>query len=344
MRVILFQTEDFLILSYPAMLLLAVVAALVTLAWRIRRTSLDHSAVLIPLVVAVLIGWLGSRLAAGLINGNSGGFSFRLLLPTEHVPGSFSIFIAIALPILLLGLWHQRTGVWVCLDVLAPSALAALAVAKVGCLLAGCCAGAECPADWGIRYPYGSRPYAMQVEAGRITPPQALLRTDEHGNARLFGHVDFLEGVRHAPHEELAKHAEEYGLTYSEMVALAESERSAPVWPVPVFYTISSGILWLLAEIIFARSSRAGWTSATVLIAYAVMRLAFDPFLSEPLRAGTGMVLARTAALMSLVGGVGLVILCMLGRTPETRGKESKESTRYADAQRTPRQGVRDDL
>jgi len=317
MRVILFQTEDFLILSYPAMLLLAVVAALVTLAWRIRRTSLDHSAVLIPLVVAVLIGWLGSRLAAGLIKGGSGGFSFRLLLPTEHVPGSFSIFIAVALPILLLGLWHQRSGVLVCLDVLAPSALAALAVAKVGCLLAGCCAGAKCPADWGIHYPYGSRPYAMQVEAGRITPPEALLRKGEDGNAQLFGHIDFLRAVRRTPPEELTQHAERYGLTYAEMLALAESERSAPVWPVPLFYSVSAGLLWLGAERVFVRSRRAGWTTAMVLIAYAVIRLGFDHLLAMPRGAGIGAPLGQATALVSLVGGMSLATHHVLRKTPE---------------------------
>ena len=304
MRVILFQTEDFLILSYPAMLLLAVMAALVTLAWRIRRPSLDHSAVLIPLVVAVLIGWLGSRLAVGLIKEGARGFSLRLLLPTEHVSGSFSIFLAIALPVLMLGLWRKRASVLACLDVFAPSALAAFAIAKIGCLLAGCCAGGECPPGWGIRYPYGSRPYALQVATGTVKPPEVLLNKDENGATHLFGHIDFL-------------HAGQYALTYAEMLRLAESERSAPVWPVPLFYSVSAGLLWLVAEAVFARSRRAGWTVATVLTVYAAMRLGFDPLLPEPLSAGLGTALARSAALVSLIGGISLACLCMLGKTPE---------------------------
>jgi phosphatidylglycerol:prolipoprotein diacylglycerol transferase len=317
MRVILFQTEDFVILSYPVMLLLAIVAALGTLAWRAGRSPIDHTSLLIPLAVAVIVGWLGSRLAAGLIKEGPRGFSLRLLLPTEHVSGSFSIFLAIAIPVLMLGLWRQRTGVLACLDVFAPSALAAFAVAKVGCLLAGCCAGGECPPGWGIRYPYGSRPYALQVATGTVKPPEVLLNKDENGATHLFGHIDFLRAVRRAPPDELTRHAGQYTLTYAEMLRLAESERSAPVWPVPLFYSVSAALLWLVAETVFAHSRRAGWTTAMVLTAYAAMRLGFDLLLAEQPSTGLGTALARSAALVSLIGGISLACLCMLGKTPE---------------------------
>jgi prolipoprotein diacylglyceryltransferase len=315
MRVILFGTEDFFILSYPVMVLLAVLAGLGTLAWRTRRYSFDRAALLVPLTVALLIGWLGSRLAIGLFKEGMRGFSWRLFLPTEHTPMSFTVFVTIACPVLLLGLWRRRASPLACLDMLAPSALVAFAVAKVGCLLAGCCGGGDCPAGWGLRYPYGSRPYALQVARGRIKPPEVLLRKEENGNADLFGHIDFLRAVRRAPPEELSEHAQRHGITYAELVRLAEMERSEPVWPVPLFYSVSAGLLWLAAEVVFVRSRRAGWTLAVVLVSYAAMRLGFDLLLAQPARPTLGIPVAQLVALVPLIAGIVLAILCVLKKT-----------------------------
>jgi prolipoprotein diacylglyceryltransferase len=156
----------------------------------------------------------------------------------------------------------------------------------------------------------------LQVANGRIKPAQALLRNEENGNPELFGHVDFLRAVRPAPPEELTRHARRYGLTYAEWVRLAERERSEPVWPVPLFYSVSAGLLWLVAEAVFVRSRRAGWTLAVVLVAYAAMRLGLDLLVAHPGRPSLGIPMAQLIAFVPLIAGIVLAILCALKKTP----------------------------
>jgi prolipoprotein diacylglyceryltransferase len=306
MQVVLFETEHFVVLAYPAMILLAIAAGLGTLACRGRKRPVDHAAV---------AGWLGGRLAMGLHKHGLQGISLRHFLPTEHVPQSFSVFSAVALPVLLLALWRRHIASLAHLDLLAPSAFAALAIAKIGCLLAGCCAGAECPADRGIRYPYGSLPYAMQTARSTIHPPDALVRTEDNGATSLFGHIDFLRAVRRAPPEELTRQAAHYALTYDQWVQLARNQRSNPVWPVPLFYTIAAGILWLIAEAVYRSNTRPGSTLALVLLTYAAMRFSFDRLLAQSGTPILGLPMAQLVALVPLIAGASIAILGMRKKT-----------------------------
>lgn len=311
MQPILLETGQHVVLSYPVMLFLAVASGLGALAVRARRGTVEQADLVSALTIALLAGWLGSRLATGVYKHGLQGIAVGEFLPTEHVPQSFSIFSAVALPVLLLELWRRRMPLLACLDLLAPSACVAIAVAKVGCLLAGCCAGAECPASWGIRYPYASRPYAMQVAELRVQPPAALVKSEEDGAASLFGHLDSLRAVRGAPPEELVRHAARYGLTYAQWVQLAEKERSNPVWPVPLFYVVAALLLWIAAEVVYRRSTRAGCTLALVLIAYAAMRFCFDPLLAQPGPLILGLPMAQLVALVPLIAGAIIAALCL---------------------------------
>ena len=62
------------------------------------------------------------------------------------------------------------------MDAEAPSLLVALAVSKVGCLLAGCCYGQLYEGAWGVRYPFGSHAYVWRYEAGMVLVWYGLIR------------------------------------------------------------------------------------------------------------------------------------------------------------------------
>ena len=315
MRVVLARTGDLLLLSYPAMILLGILAALGTLAWRVRNRPLDRAALAGSLTSAVLVGWLGTRLVVVLLRGGLSGLSLGIFFPTRHSTTSFTIFALVASPIVLLDLWRRRLPILAYLDAMAPSVLVLLALAKVGCLLAGCCAGSECPAGWwGMRYPYGSAPYIAQVANGTLRPPDALLRDDDDAHERLFGHVDFLRGVRHDPPEELTAHAARHGMTYPEWVQLAEGERSRPVWPVPLWYSLTAALIWIAAEVVYRRSVQPGWAMSVVLIGYAGMRLGFDPFVAKAGRTILGVPVTQAVAIVSLAVGIALAARCWVKR------------------------------
>lgn len=75
-----------------------------------------------------------------------------LALPPLLLPG---------VPIALLG------------DLVAISTALGLAVARFGCLAAGCCFGTVCALPWAISFPPGSRASALQFAAGLLPSPNA---------------------------------------------------------------------------------------------------------------------------------------------------------------------------
>ena len=315
MRVVLLRIGHLTVLSYPAFIALAIALGLASLAWRLRASRTSQARLLNAVLFSLLAGWAGSRIAFALLAGDTSVPAWSRLLPTQSSGMSFTAFGLFAAPVFVAILWPHRARLLGHLDAVAPSTMAGLAVAKAGCLLAGCCAGAICSSSYGVTYPYGSRPYVQQAASGQIAPPATLRFPSADGTLRLMGHVDFLHAVKENPPSELIALAQDQGLTFSELVAIADSERSLPVWPVPMAFTVTAAALWIAAEIVYRGSRRTGWTTATVLIGYALIRLAFDPFLAPPSHPAA-FPLATLTAVAALLSGLTIGILCLRGESP----------------------------
>ena len=54
-------------------------------------------------------------------------------------------------------------------DVLTPSLVLGMAIGRIGCFFNGCCFGGECDLPWALRFPWGSPPFAQQVEQGKLS-------------------------------------------------------------------------------------------------------------------------------------------------------------------------------
>ena len=376
MRVLLFRVGSVSIFSYPVMMLLAVAAAWGMLVWRTRRGSIDHVRLAAAVLAAIVAGWIGSRLTVALVRHGLSGLSIQAFQPAARTGMSFTGFMALGLPAFLLCLRRRNRPLLPYFDAVAPSAPLALALAKVGCLLAGCCAGAVCAEGWGLRYPYGSMPYVRDVDEGRLEVPDALVVPRADGTPRVLAHIDFLRAVRGDPPVELVDHAQRHGLTYAELLAAAEQERSLPRWPVPAWYILAASVLWVLAEILYRRTTPralgsglrrvtspwrcmgsarpstrrargflvstngeaelaahaacdvtrrsgttgSGWPLATVLLGYAGMRFAFDPFLTTPSHTVAGLNLAQLAAAVPFTLGLAVAALAALKKTGDVDG------------------------
>ena len=311
MRPVLLRTDSFTVGSFPSLVTLAVALAVVALAVRAERRDLDQPVLVRTIIITVLAGWVGVRVLSSLVTHGVAGLQWGLLLPTERVGQSLSAFLLVAFPIALVCLARQRGRMLAYLDAIAPSLLIGVAVAKIGCLLAGCCAGRECPPTWGIRYPYGSLVYWQQWQSGRIDPPAPLLRTDAEGRERLLGHAAWLSAQRKTPPPALVKHAQAHGLSVAAVLDRVASQRSLPVWPVPVWYIITASLLWIVAEILFRRTRQVGWTTGFVLVAYASMRLGFDGFVAVTDRLSPNLTISQLTALPIAVLGIALLITCL---------------------------------
>ena len=96
--------------------------------------------------------------AKALFDLRYGQFAVRALLEMDHYRagglwGGLPAYFVLAIPLVLLLTRRRRAG----LDLVALSIPVPWIVAKVGCLLNGCCHGRSCSLPWAITFPEGAR-------------------------------------------------------------------------------------------------------------------------------------------------------------------------------------------
>jgi len=305
LRPVLFRSESFAVGSYPFMVLLAAVLAVVTIELRAGRRDVGRSRLLWTVLISRVGGGVGGRVLPVLIHLGPAHVRWSLLNPANQAGLSLSMFLIVAAPLAALCLYGDRRRGLVYFDVAAPSLLLGLAVVKVGCLLAGCCAGQTCTSRWGLTYPYGSIPYARQWRERTVSVPEELLQHRADGRVGLLSEAPRLSASVKEPAVRLEAHAEAHRLGWAELVAAVEAERSRPLWPVPLWYVAAGGVLWLAAESVYRRVARPGATIGFVLCAYGVMRFVFDGFVADlppwMLNLASTQVLAAVATLLGLL-------------------------------------------
>jgi phosphatidylglycerol:prolipoprotein diacylglycerol transferase len=301
------------------MMFLAVVVAIAATIWRARRRSIDPSMLAPALISGLLCGWFLSR-AEMLVDPVVRKEGWRVFSPFETAGGSLTFFGAGAALGVLIFLRVRREPILPVADVVAPSILYAVGIAKIGCLMAGCCAGATCPRALGIAYPYGSIIHEHQFMHGQITLPDELVldKPDPKRRSRLLGHLQVLRIVSESPAG--TETPEERGRAITpELTALAAKYESLPVYPVPIAMSVAALLCGVLAEYVFRTSRKAGATIAFVLIAYGAMRLGMDWLLADRGAVWYGLSSAQWAGVMSILAG------CVVWRVSERSVGVSRE-------------------
>ena len=187
--------------SYKAALLVACVAAVaVTIQAGAARGFPKER--LYPLMLWVFVGVvLGSdalaRLDRCFTTGSHGTVPSPLILDSgqSFLGGMFGG----ALALLIYGRW-KGLDAWSAGDIFAPAAALALAIARFGCFLGGCCYGRSCTADfllgWTYRGPGGASfsflPVQLYTSAGALAILLWIsLRTRKGGGEGRIGLVFF---------------------------------------------------------------------------------------------------------------------------------------------------------
>jgi len=69
------------------------------------------------------------------------------------------------------------------MDIVAPSLMFGMGIARIGCFLNGCCWGGPCSTEmpWGVRFPYASPAFHRQWEERRVTVPAELIYVNSTG-------------------------------------------------------------------------------------------------------------------------------------------------------------------
>lgn len=129
--------------AWPSLVLLGVVVAIVMQVLLVRTEGLDASSAAVSAVVATLVGYLTAKVAYMVANRvPPSGFAGAGTLIQFFLLGAFGTLLTAAV---LVDLPVRRV-----LDLTAPGVFAAMALARPGCWLGGCCAGRPTASRWGL--------------------------------------------------------------------------------------------------------------------------------------------------------------------------------------------------
>jgi phosphatidylglycerol:prolipoprotein diacylglycerol transferase len=161
--------------AYPIFLVAGTLVGSTVAILGARRAQLDMRRFLAALAVLTIAAPLGAKLY-GLIERPG------ILAPIGvevfagyRFPGAA---LAVAITLWALGRWG-RISAGVLADVIAPSFGFAMAIVRVGCLLAGCCGGRPSALPWAIAFPVHSQLWWAQVHAG-VLPRTAAATLPVH--------------------------------------------------------------------------------------------------------------------------------------------------------------------
>jgi phosphatidylglycerol:prolipoprotein diacylglycerol transferase len=144
----------------------AVVAACLGFYWAVRTEHLSSRRVSAALVLIALATFAGGR--GHFVLANWGRFAaepgrlLNLSSSALHAPGALLGAAAGS----ALAAWLLKISIARLADALAPAVAIGIAVARVGCLLHGCCYGVYCSQPWGVSLPADSYVYLRQLEDG----------------------------------------------------------------------------------------------------------------------------------------------------------------------------------
>ena len=148
--------------GYGLMLVLGFLLGIWLARWRARRAGESPDALTQCGLLALAGGVLGARIAYVIQHWDS-QFANESLGAVFNITSGGLIYyggLVVAAVFVVAFLRFQRLPIRRHLDIIAVSLLVGLAFGRAGCLLNGCCFGAECRADWplAVRFPMYSKP------------------------------------------------------------------------------------------------------------------------------------------------------------------------------------------
>ncbi len=129
--------------SFPALVLLGVLAALALQALLVDRANVDAGAVLVISLLALLSGLAGGKLWYAALH-------FQAWRKAPFVGWCIQGFLLGAAVAVTAGLAIADLPVGVVLDATAPGMFAGLAIGRIGCFFTGCCAGRPTASRWAL--------------------------------------------------------------------------------------------------------------------------------------------------------------------------------------------------
>lgn len=177
--------------SYTVCLILAEAVGLMVAFGSVRRAGIPSRRFTWAILFLTASALVGAKLY-GLIerNGALGAWPAELISGYRYPGALLSVAISAWL-FARIGSGPLTAGQM--LDLITPSFAFALVVVRIGCLLAGCCAGVSSDLPWALRFPAQSQVWHAHLNAGLITsnaPHSALV----HPLQLYFAGLSFVLG------------------------------------------------------------------------------------------------------------------------------------------------------
>jgi phosphatidylglycerol:prolipoprotein diacylglycerol transferase len=183
----LIEIGGFTLPTYGALVASGFLAGLWVMLRLARPYKLNEETLTNLAIYAALAGMLGSKLLMFVFDfGHYAAhpeeiFTFATLQAAGVYQGGFLLALGV-------GIWYMRRmklPALLTMDLFAPGLALGHAIGRIGCLMAGCCYGAECDRAWGITF--------MNMQANRLSgtpigvPLHPTQLYEAVGNLAIFG-------------------------------------------------------------------------------------------------------------------------------------------------------------
>ncbi len=165
----------FAVRGYGVMMLLGIVSGVALALHRGRRAGIHPELIFTLAFWMFVTGIAGARLFYVIeywdeYQRNHPDFGERIAAMLNISEGGLVVygsFIAVMIAVAVFVRKYRVPGLAL-VDLIAPSMFLGLAFGRIGCLMNGCCFGAECELPWSVQFPWDSPPHQRQVARGHV--------------------------------------------------------------------------------------------------------------------------------------------------------------------------------
>lgn len=309
------------------MMVIGFLCALYLARWRARKLKENPLNITNFAVYILLAGVVGARIMYVIHNFSEYRDNLWQILMVWRGGLEFIGGVICAILVMVIYSRKMKLPILKYLDILAPAVMLGLAFGRIGCLLNGCCFGAECKLPWAIRFPAlnehitsqgtelrFSIPYSYQLTPDPQRPDQKTLSLPddyyygyEDGSGWWVNSLEILD-----PQDREKMHRQPKSITQLSEQQIQELQEGKypmhPIHPAQVYSSLNALFLCLLLSLMFKIYKFPGQIIASMLILYGMTRfllemLRCEPFLIDHLTA------SQTIGIFAVVIGVILILV-----------------------------------
>lgn len=319
------------IYGYGLMLVLGFLTAIFLAQWRARRNGENPEVYAQVGLLAVIGGILGARLAYVIQHWEQFSESENLLGEMFNVTSGGLIYYGglVMAALMVVGyLLLKKVPLRRYLDIVSVSIMVGLAFGRAGCLLNGCCYGANTDNHYmlGMTFPMYSQPlwkvdsspgpfsagtdapspvYSKQYANHEVVPPPELMKTLEDGRTRLMVPREFQNDPK--------------------LNAIAQAQHSHVVKPSQAIGIVNALLLAVILALFYRLRRREGQVFALLFILYPITRF-FEELIRDDnahdLAAG---IFTHNQYTSMVLLAAGIVLMLVIRKLPASCGPAWKE-------------------